>query len=295
MESGERAHTPVLLETAVDLLTGGGGKIYVDCTLGGGGHARRILEKNLHAFLIGIDRDDEALERARENLRDFEDRISLYKANFADLDLVLKEEGVERVDGFLFDLGVSMYQLRSERGFSFQIDAPLDMRMDREQTLTAYKVVNRYPERELERIFREYGEERMSRRIARAIAEYRKRKPVETTKELAEIVLSALPGRLRHSRIHPATRIFQAIRIEVNRELESLKTALEKTVDRLNPGGRLVVISFHSLEDRIVKNFFRDHAKEFKILTRKPVTPSEEEIRMNPSSRSAKLRAGERV
>jgi len=289
------AHIPVLLEEATDLLIGNGGRLYVDCTLGGGGHARRILEKNPAIFLIGMDRDEEAIELAEENLREFEGRFTLYKANFADLDLVLAEENLEKVDGFLFDLGISMFQLKGERGFSFQSDAPLDMRMDREQTLTAFKVVNEYPEKDLIRIFRDFGEERFSRKIARAIVSYRRRKPIETARELAEVVLSAVPERFRHGRIHPATRVFQAIRIEVNQELENLKTALEKTVEHLSPGGRLVVISFHSLEDRIVKSFFRRHSEEFRVLTRKPITPSAEEIRRNPASRSAKLRAGERL
>ncbi len=288
-------HTPVLLEESTEILLGNGGKLYLDCTLGLGGHARRILERNPEAFLIGIDRDEEAIELAKENLKEFEGRFSIYKADFAYLDEVLRAEGVDRVDGLLFDLGVSMLQLKSERGFSFQVEAPLDMRMDREQRLTAYKVVNEYPERELERILREYGEERFSRKIARAIVRRRKKKPIETTKELAQIVLSVYPPPLRHGRIHPATRTFQAIRIEVNRELESLRTALEKIPDLLNPGGRLVVISFHSLEDRIVKRFFKEHSDTFKVLTKKPLTPSEEEIEMNPASRSAKLRAGERI
>ena len=288
-------HTPVLLEESTDLLLGSGGRLFVDCTLGLGGHTRKILEKNPQAFVIGIDRDEEAIELAKENLREFEGRFSIYKADFADLDEVLRAEGIDKVDGFLFDLGVSMFQLKSERGFSFQIEAPLDMRMDKDQKLTAYKVVNEYPERELARIIWEYGEEKLSRKIARAIVRYRKKKPIETTKELAEIVLSVYPERLKHGRIHPATRTFQAIRIEVNRELESLRTALEKTPDLLNPKGRLVVISFHSLEDRIVKNFFREHSDIFRVLTKKPITPSEEEIKMNPASRSAKLRAGERI
>ncbi len=288
-------HVPVLLEEATDLLLGSGGTLYVDCTLGLGGHAKRILEKNPKAFVVGIDRDEEAIEIAKESLKGFEGRFSIYKANFAYLDLVLKEEGIDRVDGFLFDLGVSMLQLQSERGFSFQIDAPLDMRMDKDQSLTAYRVVNEYPERELARIIREYGEEKLSKKIARAIVEARKKKPIETTRELAELIASLYPPRLRHGRIHPATRTFQAIRIEVNRELENLKVALEKTPPLLNPGGRLVVISFHSLEDRIVKNFFKNHREEFIILTKKPITPSEEEIKRNPASRSAKLRAGEKV
>lgn len=246
-------HVPVLLEPAVDLLLGNGGTLYVDCTVGLGGHAKRILEKNPRAFLIGIDRDPHALEMAEENLKDFEGRFSLYHANFSDLDEVLHMEGISQVDGFLFDLGVSMLQLRSPRGFSFQRDEPLDMRMNPEDRLTAYQVVNTYSERELERIFREYGEEPYAKRVAKAIVLARTKKPIETTGELVKIVASVLPYKV--GKIHPATRIFQAIRIEVNQELTALNTALHKTLDFLRSGGRLVVISFHSLEDRIVKNF----------------------------------------
>ncbi len=288
-------HVPVLLEVATDLLTENRGKVYLDCTLGGGGHARRVLEKVPEAKLIGIDVDEEATEIAKENLKEFGERVSIYKANFKDLDLVLKEEGVEKVDGVLFDLGMSMYQIRSGRGFSFQGDEPLDMRMDKDQRLTAYEVVNKYPERELERIIREYGEERLSKKIARAIVRRREKKPIETTKELVEVILSVYPEKLKRSKIHPATRTFQAIRIEVNKELENLKIGLGKALEALNPKGRLVVISFHSLEDRIVKRFMKEKSDKLKVLTKKPVTPSEEEVRMNPSSRSAKLRAGERV
>ena len=283
-------HIPVLLEPAVDLLLGNGGTIYVDCTLGLGGHARRILEKNPKAFLVGIDRDPYALELAKDNLKDFEGRFSLYHANFSDLDEVLKREGLEKVDGFLFDLGVSSLQLKSPRGFSFQRDEPLDMRMNPEDRISAYHVVNKYSERELERIFREYGEEPYSKRVARAIVLARAKKPIETTGELVKIITAVLP--YKRGKIHPATRIFQAIRIEVNQELKSLEIALYKTLDFLRPGGRLVVISFHSLEDRIVKNFIKSHLKP---LTKKPITPTIEEIRENPSSRSAKLRVGEKV
>ncbi len=288
-------HVPVLLEVATDLLTENRGKVYLDCTLGGGGHARRVLEKVPEAKLIGIDVDEEATEIAKENLKEFGERVSIYKANFRDLDLVLKEEGVEKVDGILFDLGMSMYQIRSGRGFSFQGDEPLDMRMDKDQRLTAYEVVNRYPERDLERIIREYGEERLSKKIARAIVRRREKKPIETTKELVEVILSVYPEKLKRSKIHPATRTFQAIRIEVNKELENLRIGLGKALEALNPKGRLVVISFHSLEDRIVKRFMKEKSDKLRVLTKKPVTPSEEEVRMNPSSRSAKLRAGERV
>lgn len=287
-------HVPVLLDEATDLLLGNSGRVYVDCTVGAGGHAKRILEKNPDAYVVGIDLDEEALDLAENNLKDYEGRFSLYRANFSQIDEVLEEEGLEKVDGFLFDLGVSMMQIKSERGFSFQIDAPLDMRMNRDQKLTAYRVVNEYSERDLERIFREYGEEKFSKKIARAIVTRRKKKPIETTSELAQIVWECYPPKLRYGRIHPATRVFQAIRIEVNRELDNLKEALEKTPDLLNPKGRLVVISFHSLEDRIVKNFLKEREDIFKVLTKKPLRPPEEEIEKNPPSRSAKLRAAER-
>ncbi len=282
-------HIPVLLEESTDLLLGNGGRLYVDCTIGLGGHTRRILEKNPQAFVIGIDRDPYALEMAQENLKDFEGRYSLYHANFSDLDEVLKMEGLLQVDGFLFDLGVSMLQLKSPRGFSFQRDEPLDMRMNPEDRLSAYQVVNSYSERDLERILKEYGEEPYAKRIARAIVLARAKKPIETTLELVEIITSVLP--YKGGRIHPATRVFQAIRIEVNEELKSLEIALRKTLDFLRSSGRVVVVSFHSLEDRIVKNFMKKHLKP---LTKKPIKPTMEEMKKNPASRSAKLRAGEK-
>ncbi len=282
-------HIPVLLEESTDLLLGNGGKLYVDCTIGLGGHTRRILEKNPQAFVIGIDRDPYALEMAQENLKDFEGRYSLYHANFSDLDEVLKMERLSQVDGFLFDLGVSMLQLRSPRGFSFQRDEPLDMRMNPEDRLSAYQVVNTYSERDLERILKEYGEEPYAKRIAKAIVLARAKKSIETTLELVEIITSVLP--YKGGRIHPATRVFQAIRIEVNEELKSLEIALRKTLDFLRSSGRVVLISFHSLEDRIVKNFMKKHLKP---LTKKPIKPTMEEMKKNPASRSAKLRAGEK-
>ncbi|MFN7065912.1 MAG: 16S rRNA (cytosine(1402)-N(4))-methyltransferase RsmH [Aquificaceae bacterium] len=281
-------HIPVLLEPAVDLLLGNGGTVYVDCTLGLGGHAKRILERNPKSFLVGIDRDPLALEKAKESLKPFEGRFSLYHANFAQLDEVLREESLREVDGFLFDLGLSMLQLKSPRGFSFQRDGPLDMRMNPEDQLTAYHVVNRYPQRELERIFKEYGEEPNYKKVAKAIVLARAKKPIETSGELVKIITSVIP----YGRIHPATRIFQAIRIEVNQELKALDTALHKSLSFLRSGGRLVVISFHSLEDRIVKRFIKEHLK---VLTKKPITPNIEEVRKNPASRSAKLRAGEKL
>ena len=285
-------HIPVLLEEVTRLLLGGGRKLFLDCTVGLGGHARKILEEDPEAFVIGIDRDPFALEKAEENLREFEGRFSLYKANYSDFDLVLKEEGVEAVDGMLFDLGMSMLQLKSPRGFSFQRDEPLDMRMDPEEKLTAFDVVNKYSEKDLERILREYGEEKRAKAIAKAIVLHRSIKPIQTTGKLVKIVLSVVK---RRGRIHPATKVFQAIRIEINRELEHLRTALWKTPRYLRKGARLVVISFHSLEDRTVKTFFKEHANQFKILTKKPITPKREEIMRNPASRSAKLRAGEKL
>ena len=286
-------HKSVLLEESTDILLGNGGKIYVDCTVGLGGHTRRILEKNPEAFVIGIDRDPFALDLAKENLKEFEGRYTLYHANFEDLDKVLKMENVEHVDGFLFDLGVSMLQLKSPRGFSFQRDEPLDMRMNPQDSKTAYHVVNNYTQKELERILREYGEEPYAKRIAQAIVMYRSRKPIETTGELVKIILSVVPH--KHSRIHPATRTFQAIRIEVNEELKSIEQALERTIAFLKSGSRVVVISFHSLEDRIVKNFFKRHSSILKLLTKKPILPTIEEMKQNPASRSAKLRAGEKI
>ena len=294
---GSVEHFPVLLEETVNLLSRKGETIYVDATVGLGGHSYELLRRNPKAFLIGIDKDPNALEIAESRLKEFEGRFALYQADYRDIDEVLKAEGVEAVDGILMDLGVSMLQLKTpERGFSFMEDAPLDMRMNPDQRLTAYDVVNRYSERELTRIIKEYGEERFAPRVARAIVQYRRKKPIETTKELAEIVERAIPKGF-YKKIHPATKTFQAIRIEVNKELDHLKEALLKIPNLLKVGGRVAVISFHSLEDRIVKHTFRHFEKEglLKVLTKKPMTPSEEEIKRNPPSRSAKLRAAERV
>ncbi|NPA14067.1 MAG: 16S rRNA (cytosine(1402)-N(4))-methyltransferase RsmH [Aquificae bacterium] len=293
----ETNHFPVLLEESVSLLTENRGKIYVDATVGLGGHSYEILKRNPDAFLIGIDKDPYALDKAKERLREFEGRFALYQADYKDIDLVLKEEGIEAVDGILMDLGVSMLQLKTpERGFSFMAEAPLDMRMNPDQRLTAYDVVNRYKEKDLARIIKEYGEERFAYRIAKAIVSYRRKKPIETTKELAEIVESAVPKGF-YKKIHPATKTFQAIRIEVNKELDHLKEALLKIPHLLNPKGRVAIISFHSLEDRLVKHAFRNFEKEglLKVITKKPITPSEEEIKLNPPSRSAKLRVAEKL
>jgi len=290
-------HFPVLLNESVSYLLSNNGKVYVDATVGLGGHAYELLKRNPNIYLIGVDKDPYALERAQEKLKPFEGRFSLYQADYEHIDEVLREEGLKAVDGILMDLGVSMLQLKTpERGFSFNEEAPLDMRMNPEQKLTAYDVVNRYSEKELIRIIREFGEERFAPRVVRAIVKYRRKKPIETTLELAKIVEEAIPKGF-YKRIHPATKTFQAIRIEVNKELDHLKNTLLKVPNLLNPKGRIAVISFHSLEDRIVKHTFRHFEKEgtLKVLTKKPITPSEEELKQNPPSRSAKLRVAEKV
>ena len=290
-------HRPVLLNEVLKLSEKANPKVFLDCTVGLGGHARAILERFPETYLIGIDRDEETLEIAKENLKPFEGRFSLYKANFTDLDLVLEEEGLKEVDAVLMDLGVSMLQLKTERGFSFQREDPLDMRMDKSQSLTAYKVVNEYSEKDLIRILRDYGEERFAKRISKAIVKRRKEKPIETTKELAQIIWEVYPPKLRYAKIHPATKTFQAIRIEVNRELQNLQEALPKALSKLSEGGLMMVISFHSLEDRIVKRTFKEWEAEGKveILTKKPIVPSEEEVKENPPSRSAKLRCVRKI
>jgi 16S rRNA (cytosine1402-N4)-methyltransferase len=297
-------HFPVLLEQSVNCLTERLKErteskfVIVDATIGLGGHAYEILKRDPRIFLIGIDKDPYALEQAEEKLKELgENRFSLYQADFKDIDLVLEEEGIEKIDGILMDLGVSMLQLKTaERGFSFREDAPLDMRMNPEQRIKAYDVVNFYDEKELYRIIKEYGEEKFARRIAKAIVNYRRKKKIETTRELVEIIEKAIPKGY-YKKIHPATKTFQAIRIEVNQELASLKEALQKIPFLLNPLSRIVVISFHSLEDRIVKHTFKKFEKEgiLKILTKKPITPSEDEIKKNPPSRSAKMRCAERL
>jgi len=290
-------HFPVLLKESVDFLTENGGGIYVDATVGLGGHAYEILKRNPKAYLIGIDRDPFALERAGDRLKEFEGRFSLYQADYSDIDEVLKAEGVEAVDGILMDLGVSMLQLKTpERGFSFKEEAPLDMRMNPEQKLTAYEVVNRYSERELARIIKEYGEERFAHRIARVIVQYRRKKPIETTLELAKIVESAVPKGF-YKKIHPATKTFQALRIVVNDELESLQIGLKAAIKRLKVGGTVCVISFHSLEDRIVKQTFKSYKLKgiLRVINKKPIRPTQDEIKNNRQARSAKLRCALKI
>ncbi|WP_052330210.1 16S rRNA (cytosine(1402)-N(4))-methyltransferase RsmH [Thermicanus aegyptius] len=306
-------HRTVLLQEAVEALQIKENGIYVDGTLGGGGHSEAILSRLKNGLLIGIDQDDRAIAAAGERLHPGKNRLLLVRDNFVHMDAILNQQGIEKVDGFLFDLGVSSPQLdEEERGFRYQEEAPLDMRMDRRQSLTAYEVVNEWPEGELTRIIREYGEERFARSIARRIVERRKTAPIATTGELVEVIKEAIPAPARRTGPHPAKRTFQAIRIAVNRELEVLGKALHLAIERLKPGGRIAVISFHSLEDRIVKETFQEYAagctcppdfpvcvcgKEpiVKIITRKPILPSEEEIETNPRARSAKLRVAEKV
>ena len=303
-----------MLPEVVGTLAPERGGIYVDCTAGGGGHsleiARRLPEGSR---LVCLDQDDEALEACRARLAEVSDRVTLVKSNFRDLGAALDLCGVDRIDGALWDLGVSSHQLDDgDRGFSYAKDAPLDMRMDRSAPLTARDVVNTYSEEELCRIIRDWGEERFASRIARKIAEKRESAPIETTAELAAVIADAIPSGARQREAqNPARRTFQAVRIEVNGELSAIEPSLRAAAERLNPGGRMAVITFHSLEDRIVKDVFRALSTgctcppEFpvcvcgkkpvlRLLSKKPLTPGEEELNANPRSRSAKLRTAEK-
>lgn len=291
-------HDPVLLSEVIKFLDPKPGEIFVDATIGGGGHSCALLERlQPGGFLLGLDRDAEALEAAARKLKPFGAAVKLVRASFSQLPAILAQENLPGVDGLLFDLGVSSYQLDNpERGFTYQLEGPLDMRMDRDQKLTAAEIINTWPEEELAKIFREYGEERWASRIAKFIARARKRSPITTTGELVEIIKAAIPARARRSGPHPAKRTFQALRIAINDELGELKRALAELETLLRPGGRVVVISFHSLEDRIVKKTFKSlSSKILEILTPKPVVPTPEEVARNPRARSAKLRAARRV
>jgi 16S rRNA (cytosine1402-N4)-methyltransferase len=283
-----------MVREVIEMLNPKQGGVYVDATIGPGGHSENILRLiGSDGKLIGIDRDDEALKVAEKRLSDR--RVVFKRGNFSDMEGLLYPDGIYEVDGVLFDLGVSMLQLKNpERGFSFVSDKRLDMRMDRTQNLSAWDVVNTYSEKELEMILRESGEERLSRKIAKTIIRWRSKKPIDTCFELSRIVEGVYGGR---GKTHPATKTFQALRIEVNRELEQLSAGLDVSLRLLKKGGRLCVISYHSLEDRVVKNFIANNSKKglLRIITRKPKTPCPEEIILNPSSRSAKLRAAERI
>lgn len=293
----EHTHIPVLLEETLDLLGLKDGDVVVDATLGLGGHAKEILNRiQPSGKLIGIDKDEQALTIARKNLQPFADKVVLVNGNFRNIDELVKSAKYERVSGILFDLGVSSLQLdEGARGFSFNKEAELDMRMDKKSYLTAKEVVNNYSYQDLVRIFTEYGEERKAEDIAKRITEARKNKPIETTIDLVEVAFPFLAG--KHMSIHPATKIFQAIRMEVNDELGALEEGLRNGFDILESGGRMAVISFHSLEDRIVKRFFK-HLKtggSGKLLTKKALRPSWPERQKNKRSRSAKLRVIERL
>lgn len=300
-------HRSVLLSETIEQLHVKPDGVYADGTLGAGGHAYEVCRLLTTGHLYGIDRDDAAIAAAGERLSVFGDKVTVRRDNYCNLRAVLADEGIDRVDGILLDLGVSSYQLDTgDRGFSYRFDAPLDMRMDRRQTLTAKDVVNGYSESELYRVIRDYGEERFAGSIAKHIVTNRAVKPIETTFELNEIIKASIPAKMRRDG-HPSKQTFQAIRIECNGELDVLRESLDDFIDMLNPGGRLCVITFHSLEDRIVKNIFRKNESpctcppdfpvcvcgkisKGTVLTRKPILPGEEELAENSRSRSAKLR-----
>jgi len=291
-------HIPVLKEEVVFFLNCKKGKFFVDGTVGCGGHAKAILEAKADTFLLGLDVDEEALKEAERVLVPYEGRYHLVEANFAKIGLVLKSLHQEKVDGILLDLGMSSLHLaQAKRGFSFLRTGPLDMRMSKKGSLTAELIVNRWSQARLKEIIQKYGEEKWAGRIAKCIVEERTKAPIQTTTQLAEIVAKAIPRRYWPHHIHPATRTFQALRIAVNNELENLKQFLTQALDCLTSGGRLVIISFHSLEDRMVKKTFREWARENKVrpLTKKPVVPTQEEVKQNPRARSAKLRAIEKI
>jgi len=290
-------HRPVMVEDVLDYLNLQSGQIILDCTVGGGGHASGILDKiKPDGFLIGIDKDMEILQTAKQSLSKTTGKFKLYHADYSDIDEVLRQAEVDKVNGVLLDLGVSSLQFdQADRGFSFAKEAPLDMRMDRSRGITAQNLIRRLSETELAELLWKYGEERWSRRIARAILKEKKGAGITSTRQLAAIVERVVPR--GKSKIHPATRVFQALRIAVNKELDNLEIFLDKIYNYMAVGARIVIISFHSLEDRIVKSKFIAMAKKniFRVLTKKPITPHESEIGENIRSRSAKLRAAERI
>lgn len=294
MENKKFEHIPVLLNEVIDILGPKNGGVYFDGTLGFGGYAEAILKKSSpQGRVIATDLDDDAIEASKERLAEFGERFIAVKGNFSGAADIALERDV-KFDGMVLDLGVSSYQFdKAAKGFSFSKEGPLDMRMDKRSERTASDMVNNYSERELEEIFKTYGEERFARRIATKIIEKRNQKVLENTKELEEICFVAYPPKLRHGRAHPATKVFQALRIVVNSELENLERFLKGAPSVLNEGGKMVIVSYHSLEDRIVKRGFKGLGGlgGFKVLTKKPVVPSEKETEENPRARSAKLRA----
>jgi len=306
-------HTSVLLEETVDGLNIKPDGIYVDGTLGGGGHAYEVCSRlSSKGRFIGIDQDEAAIEAAGARLRDFGERVTIVRSNYCDMKSQLQNLGIDKVDGIVLDLGVSSYQLdTAERGFSYRVDAPLDMRMDRRQKMTAKDIVNDYSEMDLFRIIRDYGEDKFAKNIAKHIVMEREKGPIETTGQLIEIIKRAIPMKFQKTAGHPAKRTFQAIRIELNRELEVLRDTLDDMIELLNTGGRICIITFHSLEDRIVKSIFKrnedpctcpshfpvcvcGNVSKGKVVTRKPILPSNGELEENSRSKSAKLRIFER-
>lgn len=310
----EFKHKSVLLKETIENLNIKPDGIYVDGTLGGGGHAYEVCKRlSNRGKFIGIDQDADAIKAATRRLLEFEDKVQIIRSNYCDMREALGEIGISRVDGIVLDLGVSSYQLDDpERGFTYRAeDAPLDMRMDQRQQFTAKELVNTYSEMELYRIIQDYGEDKFAKNIAKHIVAARAKKPLETTGELTEIIKAAIPAKIRMNAGHPAKRTFQAIRIELNKELEVLQNSLEDMIELLNPGGRICIITFHSLEDRIVKSIYRKSENpctcpsDFpvcvcgkkplgKVITRKPILPTEEEMEYNPRSKSAKLRVFEK-
>lgn len=306
-------HIPIMLEEVIKGLAIKEDGIYIDGTLGGGGHSLEIVKRLKEGRLIGIDQDQDALNKAKEVLGEYKDRIIFIHDNYENIESILSGLGVEKVDGILLDIGVSSYQLdKGERGFSHNKDARLDMRMDKRQDFTAWDIVNSYKQKDLEEIIWKYGEESWARRISEFIVDQREKSPINTTLDLVETIKKAIPKRVRMEGHHPAKKTFQALRIEVNRELEVLENSIEKLVEVLKPGGRIAIISFHSLEDRIVKDTFRflyrdcicppeiplcvcNKKREINIITRKPIKAGKEEINLNPRSRSAKLRVAEKL
>lgn len=307
-------HISVLLDETIEGLNIKPDGIYVDGTLGGGGHAYEVCKRlSDKGRFIGIDQDGDALEAAKQRLSEFSDKTSFVRSNYCKIDTILEDLGVDKVDGIVLDLGVSSYQLDTvERGFSYKEDAPLDMRMDARQTKTAATVVNEYSEFDLYRIIRDYGEDKFAKNIAKHIVMARENGPIETTGQLCDIIKASIPMKVQNKGGHPAKKTFQAIRIEVNRELEVLKESLDTMIEHLNPGGRLCIITFHSLEDRIVKTIFKNNenpctcppdfpvcvcgnVSKGKVVTRKPIVPSDEEVAFNRRAKSSKLRIFERM
>lgn len=309
----EFKHISVLLEETIDSLNIKPDGIYVDGTLGGGGHSFEICKRlGTNGRLIGIDQDNDAIKAASERLAEYKDKVTIVHSNYQNIDVVLSELNIDKVDGIILDLGVSSFQLDNvERGFTYREDTPLDMRMDQTTTLTARDIINEYSEFDIYRIIRDYGEDSFAKNIAKHIAIARENKPIETTGELNEIIKAAIPAKVRQKGGHPSKKTYQAIRIELNKELEVLENSLDKMIKLLNSGGRLSVITFHSLEDRIVKNIFRRNMNPCicppafpvcacnrkatgKIITRKPIIPEDEEIINNKRAKSSKLRVFEK-